>query len=178
MKNWFFSICFSVVCLSMFGAPVFSDVNNDPTLPAPAPILDAGWASDQINAAWVNSADSPYVYNLDNPAYFRITDDFIVGDQYKVFDFGNLILTTALNTPAVRTAFGDNADADDAWVSAQYQHGEIILGVGPHQLTVQGDGVGGIPAGFWTRMDTVPEPSTFVALLSIGAVVFLARRRR
>jgi hypothetical protein len=69
-------------------------LNFDPSSTPPAPVLDAGWAYDQINAAWVNSADSPYVYNLGGWATLTVTDDFIQGDVYRVFDSGTLILET------------------------------------------------------------------------------------
>jgi len=159
------------LCKSLWAVALCLFVAFQPAQAA-VPVLDGGWVDDLITAANADSVSSPYVFNLPNPAIFRITDAFIVGDQYKVFDFGGLILTTALNTPAVRTPFGDDPFADAAWVSASYQHGEVLLAAGPHQLTVQGDGVGGLPAGFFVRLDSdtsvIPEPGSML-LLSLGA---------
>jgi len=143
-----------------------------------APVLDGGWVSDSISAADTDSAMSPYVLGLSGYAAFRISDCCIVGDQYKVYDFGTLILTTAIGTPAVRTAFADgNPSADSAWTSGIYQTGEVWLSAGAHSLTVQGDGVGGLPAGFYVRLDSIPEPATLgllgLALFGLG----FARRR-
>ncbi len=141
-----------------------------------APILDGGWAYDQISAAFVDSDGSPYVYALPNPAYFRITDDFIDGDTYYVYDFGLPILTTTLAYAGVPTGFPDPGES--AWVSPLYSGGEVVLGIGPHSLTIQGDGVGGIPAGFYTQLTSVPAPGA-ILLGSIGvSLVGWLRRRR
>ncbi len=154
--------------------------NYDPTLPAPAPVLDAGWTSDAISSAWADSSDSPYVFSLSSPAYFRITDCCVVGDQFKVWNFTSLILTTSY---MAGSPFGDNAYADAAWSSTSYQSGEVLLGPGSYELHVQGDGVGGLPAGFFTRLDTaVPLPgaaSLGLAFLGgLGLVGAIRRRRR
>jgi len=155
-----------------------------------SPALDGGWDFDQILQANANSVASPYNINLVNPTFFRITDAFIPGDQYIVRDFGVPILTTALGSPAVRVAFGDDQTADAAWVSNDYQHGEVLLAPGQHQLTVQGNGAGGLPAAFYTRLDTdrrivtepgilVPEPGTFLLFgLGTAALTSYGWRRR
>ena len=87
------SILLSSVALisgcELFASPIL--LNFNPLLPAPAPVLNAGWASDRINAANVDSLDSAYRYDLACPALFTITDDFVVGDTYKVYDFGRAI---------------------------------------------------------------------------------------
>lgn len=159
-----------LICASpALAAPV---LNYDPLLPPPPPILNAGWAPDQIGGAWVNSVDSPYPYVLLAPAFFSITDDFVMGDTYTVFDFGFPILVTA-NWGPMPPMGGDPV----GWLGAGWAKGQVLLGVGPHNLTVQGPGGFGFPAGFFARIDTVPEPST-LALLGVGcgALYFLRRR--
>ncbi len=156
-----------------------ASANYDPAGNPPAPVLDAGWSYDQINQAFVNSLDSPYIYNLTNPAYFRITDDFIVGDIYFVRDFGNLILTTTLPYAGVPTGFPNPGES--AWQNPAYSGGEVLLAVGPHQLTVQGNGAGGVPAGLYTQLTSAPPiPAPGAVLLgSIGvSLVGWLRRRR
>lgn len=144
-----------------------------------APVLDAGWDSDVIVAASTDSLGSPYIFTLTGPASFSITDAFIVGDQYSVYDFGSLILTTSLLP--TRTPFavpsGDGI-ADAAWSSGLYQTGQILLSAASYSLTVQGDGVGGLPAGFYTRLDSVPEPSTLLFLGSGLAALGFWRMRK
>ena len=152
--------------------------NYDPFLPAPAPILNAGWVYDQINAAAIPSVDSPYVYNLAAPAVFTITDDFVVGDVYTVTDWAVVILVTG--NWAAMPPFGGPGPDPNGWLGVGWAKGQVLLGAGAHNLSVSGNGAGGTPAGFYTRIDTaaVPEPST-LALWSVGlgALCFLRRRK-
>lgn len=143
-----------------------------------APVLDGGWFGDQIDQAFVNSENSPYVYNLTSPAMFRITDDFVVGDIYYVYDFGAPILTTSLPYAGVPTGFPDPGES--AWQNPAYSGGEVLLAAGAHELTMQGDGVGGLPAGFWTQLSTPAVPAPGAILLGgigVSLVSWLRRRR-
>ncbi len=162
-------------------------INYDPSQTAPAPVLNNGWAYDQINAALpALSIDSPYPYNLGpGGATFAITDDFIVGDVYTVFDFGVPILVTAFGPPPSHPfGFGPpNPFGDLAWQIPQYSHGEVFLGPGAHLLTVGGNGAGGVPAGLWVRIDggVIPEPASLLIWSLLGCVAiggWLWRRRK
>jgi hypothetical protein len=154
-------------------------LNHNPSLTPPAPILNGGWAYDQVNQAFVPSIDSPYLYNLAAVALFTITDDFVMGDVYQVFDFGALILTT-LQAGAM-PPFG--AGDPWGWTHAGYMKGQVLLAPGPHFLVVMGNGAGGLPAGFFTRIDSVPEPSSILLLAggivgSALAALAVSRRKR
>jgi hypothetical protein len=138
----------------------------------PAPVLNAGWSFDQVDAVMAPSESSPYVFTLANPAFFRITDQFVPGDVYDVFDSGTLVLVTTFNgAQSPLTPVGD-PNGETGWLSAQFSHGQLLLAAGPHSITVEDTtGAFGIPAGFYTRLDssnsTVPEPAV-VVLLGIG----------
>lgn len=141
--------------------------------PALAPTLDAGWGYDQINAAFQNSINSPATFNLTGcGALFSITDDFVPGDTFFVYDFGNLILTTTISGGG--QTFGGGVGG------AAYSWGSVALSAGVHVITIQGDGVGGVPAGLYTRLDAIPcvPDAGSTALLGGAALVGLVGLRR
>jgi hypothetical protein len=149
--------------LSSIPAIAGPGINYDPYLPAPAPVLSGGWNSDEVNKGLpTGSVDSPYVYTLTAPATFSITDDFIPGDVYHVFDMGKPILVTTFSgaqTPFAPTGNPFDPAGNAAWSSASYSHGSVLLSVGLHSLTIEDDGSGAgniYPAGFWDRLDPVP----------------------
>jgi hypothetical protein len=129
-----------------------------------APVLDGGWATDQISAAMTDSVGSPYAYNLASSAIFRISDCCVQGDTWYAWDNSNPVAMT-VDWSAQPVVGSDPSE----WLSNGYFHGWFTLGAGSHSITIQGDGKGGIPAGFSARIDTqqVPEPSTMI-LLGLG----------
>jgi hypothetical protein len=170
-----------VVMLVVFGTQAAwgLSLNNDPLTPDPAPVLGAGWTYDQINQAFAPSVDSPYIFTLGAPAYLYITDYFNTGDTYFVYDSSNLILTTSLLGAMPSLPLGDPL-GNAGWTNPIYSKGFVLLGAGLHNLDVQGNGLGGLSAGFYTALvNPVPEPATLTLFgLGAGALVLLRRRKR
>jgi len=133
------------------------------------PTLDGGWVYDQINAAYTDSVSSSYDFTLTDSAYFRITDYFIVGDIYSVWDGGSYLGDT--DFVGFSSSFPDDASANAGWMSASFSSAEFFLTAGVHSLAIQGDGAGGIPAGFYTRLDTASVPDASIMLL-LGSSLF------
>ena len=168
----------AAIAVFLSGVTAFAaSLNYDPNATPPAPVLNQGWSYDQINALLTDSADSPYIYNLAAPAIFRITDQFVVGDIYSVYDFGNLILVSAFNGAQAPVFPVGDAAGQAGWTDPTYSHGAVWLAAGPHDITVQGNGAGGLPAGFYDRIDSIPDGGATGLLLG-GAVLGLAALRR
>lgn len=153
------------------GSALFGAVGANATVLS----IGTGWQYDELDAVGSPTISSPWTFTLVGPAIFSITDAFIVGDQYTVS--GDFSLVTALGLLPTVWVAPSNPTADAAWADGRFQHGQITLGPGAYSISITGDGVGGIPAGLYIRLDTVPEPATLV-LVALGLVAVSFSRRR
>ena len=116
-------------------------------------------------------------WTFSGAATFRITDAFLRGDQFSVFDNGVLIGTT----PAVPVGGGSTTDPDVAFADPLYSHASFQLGGGNHSITIQAfnSPFGGGGAFFRVLApETVPEPFSMVVFGGLLAAGGLAVRRR
>lgn len=151
------------------------DPGNAGNVLAPPPVLGAGWAYDQINQVGP-TVDSPWVYNFPFQTLLSLTDDFVSGDTWTVWEAGNPLMTTAFIGvgPALPPPPGAG---DAAWNNPVYSKGQLLLSPGSHALVVTGDGTGGVPAGMWARIDAVPEPEEYAIVACLALAAFGAYRR-
>ena len=116
------------------------------------------------------------MYNITSPEEFTITDAFVAGDNYFVYDNGILILTTTVpGGPGTPTSNPATAYADGG-----FSEGSVLLGDGSHSLTIQSDlGAGLGAAGFYDRLDSVsaPDGGLTAGLLSLGMLALGFVRR-
>lgn len=111
-----------------------------------------------------------------------IRDLFIDGDQFALFDNGNLIGTTSVPT----NTFTNCGDDPVACVGGAWSEGTFVLDGGSHQLDIiLLSQPTGIPSGRAVIMfnsievEPVPEPATF-GLIGLGlvGVAFRLRKKR
>jgi hypothetical protein len=134
----------------------------------------------ETNYVYVELGDSPWEIRLDGAALFRITDAFMKGDTYAVYDNG--VEKPILETPGVAefSMFLPGFDNPEfCYEDPSFSHGAIVLAPGEHSLTIQ---VLYSPFGYgdaYFRIDRIvaaPEPLS-IMLLGSGLLGLVAIRR-
>ena len=128
-----------------------------PSLMGPVPVggpwIEFAWGATGSSATGCSPADSsgpscapssgansafgsapPWTFTAPaGGATLTVTDAFLRGDQFEVFDSGSSIGVTS--TPATTGSCGDNPDP--CLADPQVSHGVFALGAGPHQITIK-----------------------------------------
>jgi hypothetical protein len=113
-------------------------------------------------------------FNSTTGGAFTITDAFLAGDYFRVYDWGNLVLTT----PTVAFGAGCGSDPVDCLVDPLMSHGSVGYDSGYHKFSIEVFGPGGSADGAaYFRTDPVPEPASML-LFGTGALGLAARFRR
>jgi len=176
-----------VCALLAFVATAFGDSVpvNPPPGDDPPITVGAGWweTTDSPPAfSWdFNSGgwdkEGPFTFTWPTPTDVYLTDVYVKGDQFELFDFGLSVGATSV----VPIDFGAESDPEVAFADPTYSSGVFHLGAGTHSLRIKilvdvvGQGRGYIkvePAG-----QVIPEPGT-IALVGLGLVVVARARRR
>jgi len=155
--------------------------------------VDAGWiafcfAGNGAPATDTGCVDQPP--GVGNPiditvpgggADLIVTDAFLHGAAFDVYEGGNLILSTPSvtvdNVSTCGPGSGFESDPNCAYADPLYSHGSVLLSAGLHTIDIFAriSGYGG-GEGF-VQATSVPEPTT-LALLASGLGALLLRRRR
>ena len=131
----------------------------------------------------VYAPNPPWTFTTLVPETLNVTDAFLAGDAFDVFDFGAPILST----PSVPTGGSCGADPDFCFYSEDptarhNSQGSVGLAVGDHSLTItaRDSPFGSGNAYFQTSAAVVPEPGSLMLLGSglLPALVALRRRNR
>jgi hypothetical protein len=153
--------------------------------------VDAGWHEFSWNDAPNAFADNgPFEFTTLHLATLLVTDAYLNGDRFEVYDNGVLLGATSLPTDDGTQIEGD---PDAAVVSADFSSGAFVLGAGFHSITIKTIDIAAeytSGAGF-LRVDSLdggggavpretPEPGT-LTLLGLAATCLVGRygwRRR
>jgi hypothetical protein len=163
-----------VGCLATLVAPAVA--RADQILP-----VDGGWQAFNWDKG-VGSSDKEgaFTFTAFGQVTLKVTDAYVPGDQFAVFDFGHSIGTTTL--PNAGGPWTPNPDV--AYGSIYFSWGAFLLGAGPHSITLQtiniapgySAGTGYLRADSNAVVASLPEPATAV-LAAVGGAVILGYRR-
>ena len=148
------------------------DPNHSPLAAGCQPADPSGVpCRDGIGSTFLGN--SPWTFTAESLAEMTVTDAFLAGDSFDVFDFGALMGST----PSVATGGADCGLNPSICFSAPgISHASFVLPAGAHSITVGVHEAQILGEGFF-RLDTVPEPSTFGVTALLLLTILLARRR-
>ena len=122
-------------------------------------------------------AGTSWTITLAKAATLTIVDTETSGDQFTLFDNGNLLGTTS--TPVVDGSSGIGNDIGLSLANSDYSRGTFALGAGQNIITGTFDGVIGAGDADFEIAGGVPEPATWAMLLGgLGAIGAGMRMRR
>ena len=127
--------------------------------------------NDRRNAVDSTRLDAPaWTFASVTPVRFTITDGFLAGDVFDVFDAGLLIGST----PPVPLFGNCGLDPTACVVDPSMSHASFLLPAGAHSMTISVQAAQILGEGFFIAQP-VPEPGT---LLLVGTLLALMARRR
>lgn len=139
--------------------------------------VDGGWYEFYFNDVGSSFEEGAFTFTLTDSALLRVTDAWLAGDQFEVFNFGQSLGATPLVAANINLNVNDDYDA--AFASPGFSHGSWLLGPGTYSITgttlVSPFGGGG---GAISLVSAVPEPSTLMLALTGLALAGVASRRR
>jgi len=144
--------------------------------------VDGGWQEFFFGGVGSFNDEGPWTFSSATPTILTVTDAFLDGDQFNVYD--NAALLGATSVP-VNDGTQVNDDPDAAFASPKFSHGQWFLVAGNHSITIEailspyGSGAGYLRAD--TAQSIVPLPAAAwsgLALLGMMGIAAVRRIRR
>ena len=142
------------------------DPNHTPNVSGCQP-ADPGGVPCRAGIGSVNLDAPPWTFTAATAVSLSITDAFLAGDSFSVFDLGTLVGST----PAVPlTPVSCGFDPSVCFIDPAFSHATRLLQSGSHSITInfrpaqiQGEG--------FFRLQSVPEPSYIVVIAAFVLVL-------
>jgi hypothetical protein len=147
------------------------DPNHTPFVAGCQP-ADPGGVPCRPGVGIVNLDAPPWTFTSSTVVAFTITDGFLAGDFFDVFDLGTLIGSTPV---APLSGHSCGLDPRVCVVDPQISHASLLLPAGPHSISMVAHPAQILGEGFF-EFTAVPEPSTFLPV--IAGLALLWRRAR
>lgn len=123
------------------------------------------------------TSGNAFTFTLVSSGEIKVTDAFLYGDSFDVYDFG----TPLFMTNSVGSSGGGSSNPDLAWADPLFSHGSAILGAGSHSITIfaaaSPHGTGAAYMGVFTAPVPVPAAAWLFGSGLLG-LVGMARSRR
>ena len=149
-----------------------------PSAQATVLLSGSGWQSDTAPKPGVPTAKSVWTFTVAETSFLSVVDRAIPGDVFTLT--GDVAGATSFFAGSA-TDVQASGLLGSFWINASYSKLAALIAPGTYRFSISGDGRGGAPSGLGVRLDTspVPEPGTWVLLVSaFGVVGVMLRRRR
>ena len=157
---------------SISNAPAVSGGEGDPPL-----VMGAGWQQFDWGAGTpAGTSPGPWTFDLGaGTGVVDVTDCFIAGDRFEVFDFGVSIGLTSVPSGSDWTS-----DIDFAFSNPPWSHGSFPMGPGDHSISINTvQNPYGYGSAYLRLENVVPEPASVVVWgLLAGLGLLVIRRKR
>lgn len=105
-----------------------------PIPPTSTTLIDGVWRTFMWSGVNVFNNEGAYAFSSSNSVLLKITDCYLDGDQFEVFDNGVSLGVTSTPTD---DGYNFSGSYDDAFVNSKFSHGSYVLPPGSHSITIK-----------------------------------------